>query len=307
MMLVKMRIINTSKTSFYVKSLKRWQFFFRARNVKRYKIRHEPLNTDFKTLYRFDRDNVHALAVYFLGRDHVETRGGALSAEQKMRIFLRYVSDPGFQAGIGEEIGVHQSTVSKTISEVMIRILENSNEWVKFPSTNDSIKEAKQQWQERYHFPATIGALDCTHVRILKPSIHGDEYVNRKTFASLNVQLATCNAKEIFTSIDASWPGFAHDSRIWRNSEIRKQFSRRNNNADLLGDSGYGLEPWLMTPFRNPANDEQQAFNRLFKRERVIIERCFGQVPRRLPILQYIMQGTYRINSGNHYLLLCFT
>ncbi|CAH1381640.1 unnamed protein product [Tenebrio molitor] len=162
--------------------------FVRARNVKRYKIRHEPLNTEFKTLYRFDRDNVHALAVYFLGRDHVETRGGALSAEQKMRIFLRNMADPGFQTGIGEEVGVHQSTVSKTISDVLIRILENSNEWIKFPFTNDSINEAKQQWQERYHFPAAIGTLDCTHVRILKPSIHDDEYVNRKMFASLNVQ-----------------------------------------------------------------------------------------------------------------------
>jgi hypothetical protein len=38
------------------------------------------------------------------------------------------MADPGFQVGIGEEVGVHQSTVSKTISEVMIRILENSNE-----------------------------------------------------------------------------------------------------------------------------------------------------------------------------------
>jgi hypothetical protein len=223
-------------------SLQKMADFVRARNVKRYKIRHEPLNTEFKTLYRFDRDNVHALAVYFLGRDHVETRGGALSAEQKMRIFLRNMADPGFQTGIEEQVGVHQSTVSKTISDVLIRILENSNEWIKFPFTNDSINEAKQQWQERYHFPAAIGALDCTHVRILKPSIHDDEYVNRKMFASLNVQ-ATCN-EEIFTSIDASWPGSVHDSRIWRNSEIREQFSRRYNNAVLLGDSGYGLEPW---------------------------------------------------------------
>jgi hypothetical protein len=44
------------------------------------------------------------------------------------------------------------------------------------------------------------------HVRILKPSTHGNDYVNRKAIASLNVQ-ATCNAKEIFTSIDAWWPG----------------------------------------------------------------------------------------------------
>jgi hypothetical protein len=59
------------------------------------------------------------------------------------RIFLRYMADPGFQVGIGEEVEVHQSTVSKTISEVIIRILENSNEWIKFPSTNDSINEVK--------------------------------------------------------------------------------------------------------------------------------------------------------------------
>jgi hypothetical protein len=63
----------------------------------------------------------------------------------------------------------------------------------------------------------------------------------------------------------------------------------------LLGDSRYGLEPLLMTPFRNLANDEQQAFNRLFQRERVIIERYFGEVQRRFPILQYIMQGTVTI------------
>jgi hypothetical protein len=49
------------------------------------------------------------------------------------------MADPGFQVGIGEEVGVHQSAVSKTISEVMIRIVENSNERIKFPSTNDSI------------------------------------------------------------------------------------------------------------------------------------------------------------------------
>jgi hypothetical protein len=136
------------------------------------------------------------------------------------------------------------------------------------------------------------------HVRILKPSTHGDDYVNRKAIASLNVQ-ATCNAKEIFTSIDAWWPGSVHDSRIWTNSEIREQFSRRNNNAVLLGDSGYGLEPWLLTPFRNPANDEQQAFNRLFKRERVIIERCLGQVKRRFPILQYTGCPLSKSNIGN--------
>nr|CAI5837955.1 unnamed protein product [Callosobruchus analis] len=39
------------------------------------------------------------------------------------------------------------------------------------------------------------------HVRISKPAQFGDEYINRKGFASINVQ-----AQEKFTSVDVQWP-----------------------------------------------------------------------------------------------------
>jgi hypothetical protein len=56
-------------------------------------------------------------------------------------------------------------------------------------------------------------------VRIPKFSAFGDEYINRKGFPSINVQ-ATCNAREIFTSVDCQWPGSVHDNRIFKNSSI---------------------------------------------------------------------------------------
>jgi hypothetical protein len=55
MMLVKTRIINTSKRSFYIKSFNKMADFVRVRNLKRYKIKREPLNTDFKTLGRMNK------------------------------------------------------------------------------------------------------------------------------------------------------------------------------------------------------------------------------------------------------------
>ena len=55
-------------------------------------------------------------------------------------------------------------------------------------------------------FLTAIGAIDCTHIGILKPKLHGDEYINRKGKSTLNIQ-ATCDAKEMFTSVDVSWPG----------------------------------------------------------------------------------------------------
>lgn len=139
--------------------------------------------------------------------------------------------------------------------------------------------QAKHNWQSRYNFPCVVGFIDCTHLRIKKPSIHGDEYINRKGYPSINVQ-ATCNADEWFKSVDASWPGSVHDSRIWSNSEIyniaRNTFE--NSQALLLADEGYAIPPWLMVPFRNPNTPQEHAYNNLFTKERVIIERCFGQL-----------------------------
>ncbi|CAH1967271.1 unnamed protein product [Acanthoscelides obtectus] len=136
-----------------------------------------------------------------------------------MRVFLRYLGDPGFQIVIGEAIGVHQSTASRTVSNVITRIVQKSNIWVRFPTTFEDLHNAKNEWQEKFNFPSAIGAIDCTHIPILNPFIHADEYVNRKNFASINVQ-ATCNSNEEFTSVDVSWPGSVHDSRIWKNSDI---------------------------------------------------------------------------------------
>lgn len=255
------------------------------REIKHYKQRLSTPVRDYKELYRFEEENVQWLANRFLGIN-AETRGGALSSVLKMKICLRYLSDPGYQKGIGQELGVSQATVSRTVTAVIESIVAQSNYWIKFPSTNNELMDAKQLWQSKYRFPTAIGAVDCTHIGILKPNRHGDEYVNRKGQPTLNVQ-ATCDAREMFTSVDVSWPGSVHDSRIWRNSQTRVHLQNKTN-AVLLADDGYGIEPWLMTPFRNPAPGPELNYNKLLKKERVIIERCFGQLKRRFPILQYV-------------------
>jgi hypothetical protein len=77
--------------------------------------------------------------------------------------------------------------------------------------------------------------------------------------------------------VDVSWPGSVHDARIWRNSDTYRAIRENTSHAILLVDEGYGLTPWLLTPFRNPVTQEQQSYNKLHCRERGIIEICFGQ------------------------------
>ena len=167
--------------------------------------------------------------------------------------------------------------------KVASKIIEKAPQWIKFPQTQEEIFNAKTEWMSKYSMPSTIGVIDCTHIRIQKPKINGDEYINRKGWPSINVQ-ATCDAFEHFTSIVAEWPGSVHDARIFRNSNIKRILARTTNTI-ILEDSGYGIAPYLITPYKNPQIPAQLNFNKVYAKERVVIERCLGQLKMRFPIL----------------------
>ncbi|KAL1416089.1 hypothetical protein MTO96_028259 [Rhipicephalus appendiculatus] len=70
-------------------------------------------------------------------------------------------------------------------------------------------------------FPGVSGCIDCTHVPIRSPG--GDDaevYRNRKGYFSINVQGITGPDLQ-FYDVVASWPGSAHDSRIFDSSRAR--------------------------------------------------------------------------------------
>ena len=164
------------------------EFIAVLRRRKVYKVRRDSFGCDYKSLYRFKKENVEWIAEHFLGESN-ETRGGALSNIQKMRIFLRYLGDPGFQTGVAEDIGVDQSTVSRTFTQVLSAVLQKSNCWIKFPATANAFQDAMTEWQEKCTFPAAIGAIDCTHILIKRPHEHQDEYVNTLSMYRLLVML----------------------------------------------------------------------------------------------------------------------
>ncbi|XP_023311855.1 putative nuclease HARBI1 [Anoplophora glabripennis] len=91
-----------------------------------------------------------------------------------------------------------------------------------------------------------------------------------------------------FLNVIARWPGSTHDATIFGNSNIRAQFEGHHfPNCILLGDSGYPLTNYFLTPLANPVTQGQQLYNEAHIRTRNIIERLIGVWKRRFPVIAY--------------------
>ena len=73
-------------------------------------------------------------------------------------------------------------------------------------------------------------------------------------------------------NVVAKWPGSCHDSFIFRSSALGRQLEENSHNTDdgiLLGDSGYALRPYLITPYLQPVLPHQRRLNRAQKKHDV--------------------------------------
>ena len=129
--------------------------------------------------------------------------------------------------------------------------------------------------------PGIVGCIDGTHVRIQAPSEHEYLYVNRKGYHSINVQIV-CNSDMGIVDLVARWPGSTHDARILRESALQREFEAGRINGLLLGDSGYPLKRWLMTPVIAEITAQERRYNEKHTQTRNIVERCIGVLKRRL-------------------------
>ncbi|XP_017476481.1 PREDICTED: putative nuclease HARBI1 isoform X3 [Rhagoletis zephyria] len=99
-----------------------------------------------------------------------------------------------------------------------------------------------------------------------------------------------CDSEMRIRYVNAEFPGCNHDSHIWNVSSARSFCERKylegERNCLLLGDAGYALEPWLMTPFRSPQlGSPESVYNKAHSKARNIVERTIGVLKSRFRCL----------------------
>lgn len=105
--------------------------------------------------------------------------------------------------------------------------------------------------------------------------------------------------KSRFLHINARYPGSTHDAYVLTNSGLPDRVQSLPEGGWLLGDSGYPLRTWLLTPYQSPSNRREEKFNDSHGKTRVVVERAFGVLKARFRcvIIKKINQITTKFST----------
>lgn len=99
-------------------------------------------------------------------------------------------------ASVADLFGVGHSTVGKLLSQFCDAMIKKHKELIKFPSTEKEKQTIAARYFEKFY--DCFGSLDGTHIPILPPMEHAEDYHCFKGFHSINV-LAMCDDNYCFT------------------------------------------------------------------------------------------------------------
>ncbi|KAK5648020.1 hypothetical protein RI129_002912 [Pyrocoelia pectoralis] len=239
----------------------------------------------------FDNNDNNLYVLPFLFVITCIFRNNSVTPIDQLLAVLRFYVSAGHLSTVSDFIGTDVSTASRIVAKVTRAIAKLYPQFVKMPDPNDFI-EAQTDFYRVVSFPRVIGCVDGTNIRIQSPAVavcgeDAEIFRNRKSYFSINTQL-TCSADLKFINVVARWPGSTHDSTIFNNCALKAQFERGDYpNSYLLGDCGYPMRNYFLTPLLNPNGRAQQLYNNSLIRTRISIERAIGVWKRRFPIMAY--------------------
>ncbi|XP_023941469.2 putative nuclease HARBI1 [Bicyclus anynana] len=181
--------------------------------------------------------------------DCYKARNNSLPPMSQFLQALRFYATGCHQLTMGDFCGVSRSTANRVIHKVTAAIACLSKDFIKFPQDAEEIRTTQLDFHRIARFPKVIGALDCTHIKIISPGgEHAETFRNRKGYMSINTQVI-CNANLIITDIVARWPGSAHDERIFSSCRRNAMFEIGHyTDSVLVADSGYMNRSYIMMP-----------------------------------------------------------
>ena len=148
-------------------------------------------DVEIRKKFRFNRETILRITDELDESIRHPNRLGALPPVLQVLLTLRFYACGTFQDVCAELINVSQPTACRTIDRVTKALAQHTHHWIHFPNNPREIQRQKDKFFDMNGFPGVVGCIDGTQIRIQAPSRNEHEYVKRKGYHSLNIQVSS--------------------------------------------------------------------------------------------------------------------
>ena len=251
------------------------------------------LQRQWKDDFRMSRNTFESIVEIVrprLQKQYTQLRNAILIEKRVAVAIWRLATGDSYRA-VGKTFRIGKST-AVSITHDFYKLSRISRRFIRLPKSRSETRSAIRDFKEETNFKIlqALGAIDCTHNKILPPANDKKDYFSQKQCHTINTQ-AVIGANLKILDLATGFPGSIHHARTLRktsiyrkaeNNEILSHPLRQINDVNvrslILGDGAYPLFPWLVKPYpQGPAlTDVEKGFNRKVSSARVVAERAFG-------------------------------
>ena len=120
---------------------------------------------------------------------------------------------------LSELFGLGRSTVGEIVIETCDAIAAHLLPQYVFIPQGDKLREIVEGFETYWGFPQAVGAIDGSHIPIIRPDESASDYYNRKGYYSVIMQ-AMVDFRGLFMDVYIGRPRKVHDARVFANSSI---------------------------------------------------------------------------------------
>ncbi|XP_009593519.1 protein ALP1-like isoform X2 [Nicotiana tomentosiformis] len=231
--------------------------------------------------------------------------GKFLSLDDRVAVALRRLSSGDSLSTVGESLGINQSTVSQITWRFVEAMEHRALHHIHWPSNQEDMKNIKSKFENIRGLLNCCGAIDTTHIMFcLSTDVPSSKiWSDLEKNHSMLLQ-AIVDPDMRFLDVVAGWPGSLSDSEVLKSSrffklaEEGKRLSGKNIKLSddtelreyIVGDSGFPLLPWLLTPYVGRVLSDYQAdYNKRHFATRKVAQRALARLKDKWKIIQGVM------------------